>query len=145
MMNSGDAAALLKEGAEPPPVLAGVRVLVVDDEPDIRELVSAILTAYRAEVRAVGSVLEALCAIDEGAPDVIVSDIGMPEHDGYELIRAIRAREQRRGVRRIPAVAMTASVGRRARESAIEAGFDVYLGKLFEPFDLVAILHRLIA
>ena len=144
-MNSGDAVALLRGGAEPPPVLAGVRVLVVDDEPDIRELLSAILAAYRADVRAVGSVHEALRAIDEGAPDVIVSDIGMPGHDGCDLIRAIRAREQGGGGRRIPAVAMTAFVGRRAREAAIEAGFDVYLGKLFEPFDLVAILHELIA
>jgi CheY-like chemotaxis protein len=134
---SGEALAL-------PEVLAGVRVLVIDDEPDLRELMSTILAASRAEVTAVGSAIEALGAMQREDPDVVVSDIGMPGQDGYELMRAIRARELQRGDRRVPAVAVTAYGSSKERQRALDAGFDIHVAKPFDPLDLVAILFRLV-
>jgi PleD family two-component response regulator len=78
-------------------LLCDLRVLLVDDEEDARNLLGLILTSYDAEVRECASAADALRILDEWRPDVLVSDIGMPFEDGYGLMRKIRAREPERG------------------------------------------------
>jgi hypothetical protein len=122
--------------------LSGVQVLVVDDEPDIRDVLTTILESSLAEVRAVSSVDEALQTIAEWKPDVIVSDIGMPIKDGYALIRQIRALPPQEGGN-IPAAALTAYVRSEDRMRAIKEGFQLHLPKPIEPDELVAVVASL--
>lgn len=124
--------------------LEGVRVLVVDDEPDARDLVSRALERDGADVRAAGSAAEALGAIDELNPDILVSDIAMPGEDGYELIRQLRSRERSHG-RRLPAVALTAYARTEDRERALLAGYQEHLAKPVEPARLSAVVADLVA
>ncbi|MBW4496956.1 MAG: PAS domain S-box protein [Oscillatoria princeps RMCB-10] len=112
--------------------LTGVRVLVVDDEADTRELLGVILQHYGAEVRAAASVRQTLEVLQEWKPDVLVSDIGMPEEDGYSLIRQLRALEGERG-ERLPAAALTAYAREEERRRALEAGFQTHIPKPVEP------------
>ncbi len=100
--------------------LSGLRVVVVDDETDARELVAAVLTESGARVIAVGSVAEAILAIERHRPDVLVSDIGMPSEDGYSLMRKLKAMEKTVG--RIPAAALTAYATVQDRTRALFAG-----------------------
>jgi CheY-like chemotaxis protein len=109
-----------------------VRVLVVDDEADTRELLGVILQHYGAEVRAAASVRQTLEVLQEWKPDVLVSDIGMPEEDGYSLIRQLRALEGERG-ERLPASALTAYAREEERRRALEAGFQTHIPKPVEP------------
>ncbi|MBA2502021.1 MAG: response regulator, partial [Pyrinomonadaceae bacterium] len=125
-----------------PPELDGLRVLVVDDEPDARELLTVVLAQCGAEVTTAASVLDALAALEESRPDVIVSDIGMPEEDGYSLIRQIRALPDDRGGR-IPAAALTAYAGAEDRKRALLAGFQLHIPKPVEPTELVAVVATL--
>ena len=115
--------------------LAGVRVLAVDDEPDSRQLIKRILEACGAEVRTAGSANEALGVIPEFRPDVVISDIGMPEQDGYEFIRRARGLA---GVARTPAIALTAFARSEDRTRALRAGFLAHVAKPVEPAELVA-------
>jgi PAS domain S-box-containing protein len=124
--------------------LEGVRVLVVDDEPDARELVSRALQRDGADVLAASSAAEALGAIDELNPDVLVSDIAMPGEDGYELIRQLRSRERSHG-RHLPAVALTAYARKEDRERALRAGYQEHLAKPVEPAQLTAVVANLIS
>src|SRR5690606_14790654 len=119
------------ERAEPPR-LDGVRVLVVEDEPDTRELLQTILERLGADVAAAGSYREALSAFEQRRPDVLLSDIGMPEKTGYDLIRAIRARGPDSGGA-VPAAALTAYAGAEDRRRALEAGFQLHLAKPVDP------------
>jgi signal transduction histidine kinase len=112
------------EGAQP---LSGLRIVVVDDELDARMWVSQALAMRGAEVRAVGSAEEALDAVKQMKPDVLVSDVAMPGEDGYRLIR--RVREWENGGRRILAVATTALASEQDKRDAMEAGFDRHLAK----------------
>jgi CheY-like chemotaxis protein len=96
-------------------LLQGVRLLVVDDEDIVRKLVKIILADYGAAVRAVGSAAEALAAIGQWRPDVLVSDISMPHEDGYRLICQVRALDADQGGR-TPALAYTALTGTETRE-----------------------------
>jgi len=89
-----------------PDCLRNLRVLVVDDEPAVRDLISLAFTSYGAEVRDCASATEAIQILDEWQPDALVFDLGMPDEDGYELMRKVRAREPERGGR-IPAIALT--------------------------------------
>jgi PAS domain S-box-containing protein len=118
--------------------LAAVDVLLVEDDADSREALGFALAERGARVRHAGSVREALAAYEDRAPDLIVSDIGMPEEDGYALIREIRRREN--GGRRIGAIAMTGFASRHDREAALGAGFDDHVGK---PVAIAALLARL--
>jgi signal transduction histidine kinase/ActR/RegA family two-component response regulator len=127
--------------------LAGLKVLVVDDDPDARDLLCRVLRGYRAEVTVAASAAEALEAIDRDRPDVLVSDIGMPGTDGYALIRQLRQREERRGAdgadgapRRIPAVALTAYARAEDRRKALLAGFQMHLPKPVEPAELTTVV-----
>jgi PAS domain S-box-containing protein len=117
------------------PSLDGLTVLVVEDERDSRELVAAVLTRCGARVEAVASAEEALARLDGGGVDVIVCDIHMPGTDGLTLMRRIRQREREKGGR-IPAAALTASVGAADRIQALAAGFQVHLGKPVQPAEL---------
>jgi PAS domain S-box-containing protein len=115
--------------------LQGVRVLVVDDEADTRELVRTTLTQYGATVETASRVAEALARFGECSPDVVVADIGMPGEDGYSLVRRIRQLPPEQGGL-VPAIALTAYARRQDREKALEAGFTEHLPKPVEPSEL---------
>ena len=115
---------------------AGKRALLVEDDPDGQRLATTVLRRWGLSVVAVGSVPEALEALAEGAFDVLVSDVGLPDRDGYDLVREVRARESG-GERRMPAVALTAFASAEDRARALEAGFDAHVAK---PIN-TAILH----
>ena len=117
-------------------MLEGVRLLVVEDEADSREMLVAAFEQCGAKVSAVASAGEGMEVLQRAPPDVIVCDIGLPGEDGHEFIGKVRALEAERGGR-IPALALTAYAGRDARRKALAAGFDLHLPKPAEPADLV--------
>jgi PAS domain S-box-containing protein len=119
--------------------LAGVRVLVVDDEPDSNDAVSTILASAGAEVRVAGSVGNAMAELGQWTPTVVVSDIGMPVEDGYELIRRLRALGG--ALATIPAVALTAYTRAEDRIRIFSSGFQGHVGKPVEPAELVAVVQ----
>jgi signal transduction histidine kinase/ActR/RegA family two-component response regulator len=125
-----------------PPELKGLKVLVVDDEIDARELIVAVLQQCDSCVTAVTSVEEALKAIDREQPDILISDIGMPGEDGYRLIKKVRALPPQQGGR-IPAVALTAYARAEDRIKALAAGFQMHTPKPVEPAELAAIMASL--
>ena len=120
--------------------LAGISVLVVDDEVDTRELVVEVLTQCGAAVRTAASAAAAWTLLREWTPDVIVSDIGMPDQDGYHLIQKIRAEGNR-----IPAAALTAYARSSDRLRVLSAGFQAHLPKPAEPAELVTLVASLAA
>jgi CheY-like chemotaxis protein len=124
--------------------LTGVKVLVVDDEPDARELLAEMLSACHLEVQTAGTVEEALRIFDEYRPDIVVSDIGMPGEDGYDLIRKLRALAATRGGK-TPAVALTAYARVEDRTKALIAGFNMHVPKPVEPTELLSVLTGLIS
>jgi signal transduction histidine kinase/ActR/RegA family two-component response regulator len=125
-----------------PPELQGLKVLVVDDEADARELVIAVLSQCGSTPVAAGSVQEALVAVASEHPDVIVSDIGMPVENGYELIRRVRALSPQQGGC-IPAAALTAYARAEDRRQAMKAGFELHLSKPIEPAELISAVATL--
>ena len=125
------------------PDLSGVQVLVVDDEPDTRDYITFVLEQSGAVVTAVASANEGLAAIDKSPPDVLVSDIGMPEKDGYALMRALRERSPKLGGT-IPAIALTAYARQEDTQLALSAGFQMHVTKPVEPDKLVTVLANLI-
>jgi signal transduction histidine kinase/ActR/RegA family two-component response regulator len=122
--------------------LTGVRVLVVDDEADARELLMTVLEQFGAKPRVAGSVAEAVRALGEVWPDVIVSDIGMPGEDGYVLIRKVRALEAEKGLPSTPAVALTAYARSEDKRRTLSAGFRMHVPKPVEPMELVEAIAR---
>ncbi|MBD2297487.1 ATP-binding protein [Nostoc sp. FACHB-190] len=125
------------------PSLAGVRVLVVDDEADTRDYISTVLQQCQAQVKTVASVPEALQMIAQWQPDVLVSDIGMPGEDGYSLIRQLRSQPPAQGGK-IPAAALTAYARAEDRMRAIQAGFQLHLPKPIKPAELVTVVASLV-
>jgi signal transduction histidine kinase/ActR/RegA family two-component response regulator len=121
--------------------LQGVRLLTVDDNFDTRELVATILEQQGAEVSTAGSAKEALALLREELPDALICDIGMPDDDGYELIRQIRSRPRNAGGN-LPAIALTAYARDEDRERALQAGFDGYLAKPVEPGELIYVVAK---
>jgi CheY-like chemotaxis protein len=121
------------------PTLTGMHVLVVDDEPETRDLLVAVLSQCGAEVRASACTQDALDALKQWNADVLVSDIGMPGEDGYDLIRKVRAMESEYG-RRIPAVALTAYARAEDRLRALSAGFQMHVPKPVEPVELATVV-----
>ena len=127
----------------PGPDLAGVRVLVVEDEPDAREMVAVLLRHYGAEVRVAGSAAEAWGQLSAGElPDVLISDLSMPEEDGYALIARVRALP---AGGQIPAVALTAHARAEDRRRALAAGFQEHLAKPVDPDELIRTVAGLTA
>ena len=125
-----------------PPALDGLRVMVVDDEADARELLAAMLSQYGAEVKTCSSAGEALEILQRYKPDVLVSDIGMPGEDGYVLIKKVRALEPEHS-RRIPAVALTAYARAEDRIRALSAGYNMHVPKPVEPTELAIVIASL--
>jgi CheY-like chemotaxis protein len=124
--------------------IAGVRVLVVDDDPQSREAVASVLEHFGAAVTAVGSALAALQAIQLDPPDVLLADVLMPGMDGYALIRRVRALPPDRGGR-TPAAALTAHAGAEERARVLQAGFQYHLAKPVEIDRLLAVIAILAA
>jgi signal transduction histidine kinase len=122
--------------------LSGIRVLVVDDDADARQLTRRVLSETGAETREVGSVPEALAAVDEYKPQVLVSDLGMPAQDGFELIRQVRSRGLT--YHELPAVALTAFARTEDRRRALLAGYQVHLAKPVDPSELTAVIATLV-
>jgi signal transduction histidine kinase/ActR/RegA family two-component response regulator len=124
-------------------MLAGARILVVDDEPDTLQMLVAALAMQKADVARALSADEALKMLEAFPADILISDIRMPDKDGYALIHEIRQRE-RQGAPRVAAVALTADAGPEDRERARQAGFDLHVGKPVDPQQLVAALVALL-
>ena len=131
-----------QEQTQDPSSLIGLRVLVVDDEADARTLARRVLEERGAEVVAVGSAAEALKAVnDDSTVNVVVSDIGMPEHDGYDFIRQMRAMPGSAG--RVPAIALTALARDEDRQRTLLAGYQVHISKPVDPAELVTVIATL--
>lgn len=124
------------------PDLNGLDILVVDDDADTGDIVRRFLTSRGAKVSLARSAQDALNELDDKKPDVIVSDIGMPGMDGYELIRTIRSRTQEQGGA-IPAVALTAFARSEDRKRALLAGFQSHVAKPIDPGELLAVVMML--
>jgi len=122
--------------------LTGVRLLIVEDDTDTRELLRILLQSEGGIVTATASVQEALAAYDQSPPDVIVADIGMPEYNGYTLIGRVRARDREHG-KLTPAIALTAYATSSDRDTVLSAGFQVHMPKPFEPDKLISVIAEL--
>lgn len=120
--------------------LADLKILVVDDQPDARHLLHAVLENCGAQVHLAASVKEALRVLENQTPDVILSDIGMPEEDGYSFIQKVRSRES---TRLIPAMALTAFARHEDRRRALMLGYQDYAIKPIEPSRLVQLVAQL--
>jgi PAS domain S-box-containing protein len=125
--------------------LSGRRVLVVDDETDARELFATLIREYGAEVATAPSVKDALVALHSFRPDVLVSDIAMPNQDGYDLVRQLRALDADNELRTVPAIALTAYARQDDRRRALAAGFQLHVAKPVDPRELVHAISRLLA
>ena len=126
------------------PSLRGLCVLVVDDEPDAREMLRRVLEHRHAKVILAPDTLQAINLLREHRPDVIVSDIGMPDLDGYEMIRLVRSLPADHGGA-TPAIALTAFTRSEDRRRAMLAGFQVHMAKPVDPPELVVTIASLSA
>jgi PAS domain S-box-containing protein len=120
-----------------PAELAGLKVLVVDDQPDARDLIRRVLEECAAEVITAGTAAEAVLLVAAHRPDVLITDIGMPDADGFELLKQVRALGPDRGGR-VHAIALTAFARSEDRTRALRAGFQVHVAKPVDPSELVA-------
>ena len=125
-------------------LLQGLRVLVVEDDIDIRELLTAVLADAGAVVQSAESAASGLDAVRDFQPMLIVSDIGMPDEDGYSFIRRVRALAPHAGGS-TPSIALTAFSSDTDREKALGAGFTVHLSKPIDPIDLIMAVKKLAA
>ena len=123
-------------------MLDGTRVLVVDDEADARDALVSLLERYGAEVRPAASVAEAMAALETDLPDVLISDLGMPGEDGYELIRRVRLLPADAGGR-LPSLAVSAYATDEHRKKVMKTGFQKHLEKPVAPAELVMEVARL--
>ena len=117
--------------------LNNIRVLVVEDDRDTRQMLTFIFEQTGADVVAAGSFNEAMKAYREMPPNVVVADIGMPDYNGYALISRMREEDRELG-RLTPAIALTAYTSEADRQQALSAGFQKYMAKPFEPAELIA-------
>jgi len=122
--------------------LQGFKILVVDDDTDSRDFISFVLSEEGAEVTAVPSAMKALQSLAESKPDILLSDIGMPDMDGYMLIRQVRTWLPEQGGQ-IPAIALTAYAGEYNQQQALSAGFQMHVTKPAEPSELVTAVVKL--
>ncbi len=124
------------------PALNKLRVLVVDDNADTLELVSFILEEYGTEVITAASAIEAIAAIAQFNPNILISDIAMPGIDGYSLIRKVRTLSSERGGQ-IPAIALTAYASEEEGTRLLDSGFQMHIAKPVDPAKLVAVVANL--
>ena len=129
-----------REEQWPPPRLRGVRVLVVEDDAEEREFLVALLDAAGADVRSASSAPEALATLAWWRPGVLVSDIGLPGGDGYDLMEAVRALPE---TARVPAAAVTGHAAPEDRRRAMRAGFQAHLAKPVDPDRLLHVIAGL--
>jgi PAS domain S-box-containing protein len=127
-------------GARGTDALSGIRILAVDDEPDILELIAFVLQDVGAEVKAVTEATAALDCVTQFKPDILISDIAMPGGNGYELVQQIKSYPEGR----IPAIALTAYASTTYEERSLQAGFQRHLTKPVEPGDLIAAILNLV-
>jgi PAS domain S-box-containing protein len=123
--------------------LDGLHVLLVEDDDDSRKLLGTMLKRYGAKVTSTKSAKEALRVFDGDLPDVLISDIGMPDEDGYELIRKLRSAPPDKGGL-IPAIALTGYASRKDRERALSAGYQQHIAKPIEQGDVIAAIAALV-
>jgi PAS domain S-box-containing protein len=123
-----------------PESLSPIDVLIVDDEEDVRELLALLLESRGAVTRSVSSAHEAIEAISQRRPHVLLADLRMPGEDGYSLIQRVRAREREQRERRLPAIAVTAYASPRDRDQALAAGYDAHVAKPVEPAELARVV-----
>jgi CheY-like chemotaxis protein len=135
----GERAAAIDAGS-PSVRLDGLRVLVVDDDPDSRQILLRVLERAGAVVVAASSVREAIGALPAVRPEVLVSDLGMPDQDGFDLIRQVRALGY--DANKLPAVALTAFAQSNHSDAALQAGFQMHVPKPADPHVLIAIIAR---
>ncbi len=136
-----NADAVFREGSDQPS-LAGLHILIVDDETDALDLITVELVQHGATVKAVTNAEDALAALEQENFDLLISDIGMPQKDGYELIREVRRNEQGKG-KRMPAVALTAYARVQDRMQAIMTGFSTHVAKPVEANELIMVVASL--
>jgi CheY-like chemotaxis protein/anti-sigma regulatory factor (Ser/Thr protein kinase) len=136
-------AAAPASGAAAPVRLDGLGVLLVEDHADSRETIALTLESLGAAVTAVPAVADALAVLRDRSVDILVSDLGMPGADGFDLIRRIRWQEDRGGRPRLPAIALTAYASAEDRERALVAGYDGHVAKPVDADELGAALARL--
>jgi CheY-like chemotaxis protein len=131
------------ETAEPEPALNGVRILAVDDNQDTRQFLALALERFGASVATADSARQAMEVLESFRPQVLISDLAMPQEDGYALIR--RVREHERGNQsRVPAIALSAYSRIEDQRTALQAGFDVHVAKPVQPAALAATVARLL-
>jgi CheY-like chemotaxis protein len=123
----------------------GVTVLLVEDDPISLEALELIFAHYGAQVLSAESVRGALQQFEDGTPSLVISDIGLPQGDGYMLLRAIRSREQRDGGGHVPAIAISGFPSRESSERARQAGFDAFLHKPVETSELLKLARAMVA
>jgi CheY-like chemotaxis protein/anti-sigma regulatory factor (Ser/Thr protein kinase) len=128
--------------AVPLPKLDGIHVFVVDDEPDARELLRRVLEGQGAKVTSFSGAADALTALASTKPSVLISDIGMPGTDGYQMIRELRASETR--TERVPALALTAFARAEDRKRSLVAGYQAHLAKPFDIAELILVVADLV-
>jgi CheY-like chemotaxis protein len=121
------------------PSLVGIKVLIIDDAADTRDLLRAVLERYGAHVRVAGSAAQGLAEAKEWNPSIVVSDIGMPLEDGYDFIRKFREWEISEG-KWTPAVALTAYARGEDRRRVLAAGFQIHIPKPIEPTELALVV-----
>jgi signal transduction histidine kinase/CHASE1-domain containing sensor protein/CheY-like chemotaxis protein len=140
-LKNGESAAANKRAAAAPQLLSGLNVLLVDDDSDTLNLMATALKRRQANVTAVSSAGEAIEAIREKRPDVLISDIAMPDEDGYGLIERVRSLDNGEA-QGIPAVAITAYAKDEDRARALSSGFQIYVAKPIELAELVSVVAR---
>jgi CheY-like chemotaxis protein len=123
--------------------LEGIRILVVDDEEDARQLIATILEQCEAVVETASNAGEAIEAARRAPPDVLISDIGMPGEDGYGLVKRLRS-DKDPELKGLPAVALTAYAGEDDRTRALDAGFQIHLPKPVDPEALIEAVGKLV-
>jgi CheY-like chemotaxis protein/anti-sigma regulatory factor (Ser/Thr protein kinase) len=139
-VDAGDAGQPHAAAQRAPVGLRGVHVLVVDDEEDVREMLTRALETWGARVTKADGVASALAAIAREVPNVVVGDIGMPDRDGYELISEIRSLDA--PASRLPAIALTAWARASDAQRALDCGFDYHVTKPIDPEGLRAVVAR---
>ncbi|NJL82021.1 MAG: response regulator [Chloroflexaceae bacterium] len=122
------------------PSLVGVEVLLVEDDPDTRELTTFLLEQAGARAIAVAGAADALNCLAQCSPNILVCDIAMPQMDGYQLLQRVRAQPQ---YQKLPAIALTACAGPKDAQYAIQAGFNQHLGKPVPPQRLLGAIEQL--